>query len=44
MLSYIKAIENFEIRFENKIKNAKIYPTWAVMVFILSLVLGVKKL
>lgn len=41
MISCIKAMENFEIRFENKIKNAKIYPTWAVVVFILSLVFGV---
>tara|TARA_R110002033_G_scaffold109253_1_gene155342 strand:+ start:602 stop:868 length:267 start_codon:yes stop_codon:yes gene_type:complete len=30
MASHTKAIERFESRFENKIKQAKIYPTWAV--------------
>ena len=28
-------------RFEGFLKNAKIYPTWAVIVFIVSLILGV---
>lgn len=41
MVSCIRAMEGFEKRFENKIKKAKIYPTWAVVVFIISLVLGV---
>lgn len=40
MTSCIKAMENFEKSFENKIKKAKIYPTWAVVVFIVSLILG----
>jgi len=35
MASHTKAIERFESRFENKIKQAKIYPTWAVVVFII---------
>lgn len=39
MDSHTKAIERFESRFENKIKQAKIYPTWAVVVFIVSLLL-----
>ena len=38
MTSHIKAIERFESHFENKIKQAKIYPTWAVVIFIVSLV------
>ena len=37
----IKSMESFESRFENKIKQAKIYPNWAVVVFIVSLILGV---
>lgn len=40
MASHTKAIERFESRFENKIKQAKIYPTWAVVVFLISIVLG----
>tara|TARA_R110001606_G_scaffold395426_1_gene567693 strand:+ start:643 stop:1023 length:381 start_codon:yes stop_codon:yes gene_type:complete len=39
--SHTKAMERFESRFENKIKQAKIYPTWAVVVFIISVLLGV---
>lgn len=41
MASCIKEMERFENRFESKIKQAKIYPNWAVVVFIVSLVLGV---
>tara|TARA_R110002049_G_scaffold267422_1_gene443776 strand:+ start:1171 stop:1488 length:318 start_codon:yes stop_codon:yes gene_type:complete len=37
MASHTKAIERFESRFENKIKQAKIHPTWAVILFVLSL-------
>ncbi|WP_339916968.1 DUF6730 family protein [Yeosuana marina] len=33
-------IEGFERRFNDKINQAKIYPTWAVVVFILSLLLS----
>ena len=40
MISSIRAMEDFEKRFEKKIKQAKIYPNWAVVVFIVSLVLG----
>jgi len=38
MASHTKAIERFESRFNNKIKQAKIYPTWAVVVFIIAIV------
>lgn len=41
MDSHRKAIERFEKRFNNKIHQAKIYPTWAVVVFIVSILLGV---
>ncbi len=41
MKSCIKSMESFESRFESKIKQAKIYPNWAVVVFIVSLVLSV---
>ena len=32
--------EQFEYRFNNKLKQAKIYPNWAVIVFIISLMFG----
>lgn len=41
MTSNIKAMERFENHFDTKIEQAKIYPNWAVVVFIVSLVLGV---
>jgi ABC-type transport system involved in multi-copper enzyme maturation permease subunit len=41
MASHIKAIERFENRFNNKIIQAKIYPTWAVIVFIVCIVVTV---
>lgn len=41
MASHIKAIERFENRFNNKIIEAKIYPNWAVIVFIVSLIFGI---
>ncbi len=37
MAFHTKAIERFESHFDNKIKQAKIYPTWAVVVFIIAL-------
>ena len=40
MASQLKAIERFENRFNNKISHAKIYPTWAVIVFVISLLFG----
>ena len=36
-----KEIEQFEKRFNDKIKEAKIYPNWAVVVFIFSVVSNV---
>ena len=41
MESYVNRIERFENHFDSKIKEAKIYPTWAVVVFIASFVFGV---
>tara|TARA_R110002096_G_scaffold403851_1_gene601498 strand:- start:1224 stop:1535 length:312 start_codon:yes stop_codon:yes gene_type:complete len=40
MDSHTKAIERFESRFNNKIAQAKIYPTWAVVVFVIALLFG----
>jgi len=40
MASQKDFIERFENRFSNKIKNAKIYPTWAVVVFSVSIFLN----
>ena len=37
-------IEGFERRFNNKINQAKMYPTWAVVVFIISLLFGLYSL
>lgn len=39
MVSQLKSIEQFENRFNDKINQAKIYPTWAVVVFIISMLL-----
>ena len=33
MRSQLNKLESFETRFNSKIKEAKIYPTWAVVVF-----------
>ncbi|WP_338357457.1 DUF6730 family protein [Yeosuana marina] len=41
MVSNLNSIEHFENRFNNKIKEAKIYPTWAVVTFVISLVFGI---
>lgn len=41
MTSCIRAIKDFENRFENRIKKAKIYPNWAVVVFVVSLMMGI---
>lgn len=41
MASHTKAIERFESHFDNKIKQAKIYPTWAVVVFITVIVFSI---
>ena len=41
MASYTKVIERFESRFNNKIKLAKIYPTWAVIVFIIAVLCAI---
>jgi conjugal transfer/entry exclusion protein len=40
MTSHLKAIECFENRFNNKINQAKIYPNWAVVVFIVVIVIS----
>ncbi len=41
MASHMNSIELFESRFNKKIDNAKIYPTWAVVVFIIAILFGV---
>lgn len=38
MTSHLHSIERFESRFNGKINQAKIYPTWAVVVFIICIV------
>ena len=40
MASCIRNMENFESRFESKLNQAKIYPNWAVVVFMVSLFLA----
>lgn len=40
VISNIKAMERFRNHFDTTIKQAKIYPNWAVIVFIVSLVMG----
>ena len=41
MVSHSQTIERFEERFENQIKQAKIYPNWAVIVFVVSILVSV---
>ncbi|MBJ7879622.1 DUF6730 family protein [Gelidibacter salicanalis] len=41
MASHLSSLERFQNHFDTKINKAKIYPNWAVVVFIVSLVLGV---
>lgn len=38
MASHLNSMERFESRFESKIKEAKIYPNWAVVVFIVCII------
>jgi len=37
----VKSQERFESQFESLLKNAKVYPNWAVIVFIISFLFGV---
>ena len=39
MACHKEALEDFEKRFNNKINQAKMYPTWAVVVFIVCIVM-----
>jgi len=41
MISHLESISRFERRFSNQIIKAKIYPNWAVIVFVICLLLGV---
>ena len=41
MKSYLDSIERFESRFNYKLEQAKIYPNWAVVVFIVCIVVTV---
>ncbi|MCL8009461.1 DUF6730 family protein [Gelidibacter japonicus] len=40
MASHLESMDRFENHFDTIIKQAKIYPNWAVIVFIVSLVMG----
>ncbi|CAH8286996.1 hypothetical protein EV196_10994 [Mariniflexile fucanivorans] len=40
MNTYKDMLERFESRFNDKINEAKIYPTWAVVVFIIGVLFG----
>lgn len=40
MQSHLNEIKGFERRFNNKIENAKIYPTWAVIVFVITVLIS----
>ncbi|WP_136480921.1 DUF6730 family protein [Cognatitamlana onchidii] len=41
MQSHLNEIKSFERRFNSKIEDAKIYPTWVVVVFILSILISI---
>lgn len=41
MKEYIHTQESFGSRFERLLKTAKVYPNWAIIVFIISLLFGV---
>ena len=41
MNKHQRAIEQFERRFNDKIKEAKIYPNWAVVIFIICVIVSV---
>ncbi|MBJ7883024.1 hypothetical protein JEM65_20525 [Gelidibacter salicanalis] len=41
MESHIEGLRRFQNYFGKKINHAKIYPNWAVVVFIVNLVLGI---
>ena len=41
MVAHLNSIERFENRFDSKIRHAKMYPTWAVVVFIVSILFGI---
>ena len=41
MASHTQTLERFEQRFENQLKQAKIYPNWAVFVFFISIVVSI---
>jgi vancomycin resistance protein YoaR len=41
MQSHLNMLKGFENRFDSKIKQAKIYPNWAVGVFIMTVLFGV---
>ena len=41
MAFHLNSLDSFQNHFDDKIKEAKIYPNWAVVVFIMSLVLNI---
>lgn len=44
MKSHLYSMERFQNHFDDKIKQAKIYPNWAVVIFIASVILGIGSL
>lgn len=44
MRSHLDSLERFQNHFDDKIKQAKIYPNWAVVIFIASVILGIGSL
>lgn len=40
METHLNTLKSFENRFDSKIKHAKIYPNWVVIVFIVSIFFG----
>lgn len=41
MTSHLNSMEHFENRFNKKIENAKMYPTWAVIVFMICIIVTI---
>ncbi|WP_317192698.1 DUF6730 family protein [Gelidibacter pelagius] len=44
MEAHLNSLERFQDHFDTKVKQAKIYPNWAVVVFIASVILGIGSL
>ncbi|MEW4922198.1 DUF6730 family protein [Algibacter sp. 2305UL17-15] len=44
IVAHINSLERFESRLENILKNSKIYPNWAVILLLVSVLLGIVSL